>query len=309
MTPYFGKGFLAFLMLFFERLCAGFPGGFASDEVQLVALFMIGASSALLGTFLVMRRMTMVANSLSHTILVGIVLAFLIIPTQALFQEELSLGFTGLLLGAFLTALLTVGLIHFFTHVIRLQTDASIGLVFTSLFAVGVLLVTLFTRNVHIGVEAVVGNLDALHRDDLKLLFWVTGLNVLCATAFYKRLKVVAFDPPFARSIGYSPALYDGLLMILVAGTAIAAFRAVGVLLFLAFLVIPVLTARFFTRSLLSLISFSIVFSLVVALLAVALSRHVLTVQHLPLSTPGLVVTLLGGFFALSFFRKKRVVA
>lgn len=273
---------------------AGEPTTLASDELQLLVLTAVAISSALVGAFLVLRKMTMLANSLSHTILLGIVIAYLI-AGQAVSTEGFPLHI--LLFASVVTGVLTTLLTQLLTHLMRVQEDASIGLVFNTLFALGILLVSLFTRNVHIGVEAIMGNVDALHLDDLKPIFSVCFLTIGVITLFFKQFSLVAFDATYARTLGVSPLFYTYLLMVLVSATSIGAFRAVGVLLFLAFLVGPVLTARLFTSRLPPLIFLSGAFGSLAALIGVALSRHLFSVYSLSLSTAGLVVCVIGLFY------------
>src|SRR4029077_18141377 len=105
---------------------------------------------------------TMLANSLSHTILLGIVIAFLIGSSSEGFHEG-RLNLTLLFAAALGSGLLTAVVTEILTKSVKLQEDASLGLVFTTFFALGIVLVNLLARNVHIGAEVVMGNVDALH--------------------------------------------------------------------------------------------------------------------------------------------------
>ncbi|GAB4192098.1 MAG: hypothetical protein Tsb0015_14230 [Simkaniaceae bacterium] len=295
MNPYFGKNFLEFLGLFFERSLQFLTGrlplsSLASDEVQIFSLICIGILTSLLGSFLVVRKMTMLANSLSHTILLGIVLSYLLLfhGRMSGFQIDLKV----MLISAILAALLTSALTELLSKGLRLQEDASIGLVFTTLFALGVVLVTVFSRNTHIGAEVIMGNVDALHLQDLKLVFWICLGNLLFIAAFFKEFYLTTFDSGFAKSIGVSPVLFHYILMFLTAVAAIAAFRAVGVFLVLALLVGPPLSARLITNRLLRLIGASMGLSCISSICSVAISRHILSVHKIPLSTAGIMITL-----------------
>lgn len=138
-----------------------------SDLLQMGVLCAVAIACGLLGPFLVLRRMAMFANSLSHTLLLGIAAAFLI--TGSVFN------LWTLLIGAFVSALITAVLTGALVRFFRLQEDASIGLVFTSLFALGITGVTLMMKNVHLGLEAVMGNADLLQWSDLKLVLAPSG--------------------------------------------------------------------------------------------------------------------------------------
>lgn len=319
MNPYWGADLFSFFAILFTRLlrfCTGeIPfSSLASDEVQFLVLMGIAISSALVGSFLVLKKMTMLANSLSHTILVGIVLAYLIFSAFSseqlgLYGIDIRILITASLITALLTALLTLVL----KEVVHLQEDASIGLVFSSLFALGITLVTIFTRNVHLEVEVVMGNVDALHLHDLRLVGAVLGIDLLLILPFFKEFVATTFDSNFSSSSGISPLFYNGLMMVALSATAIGAFRAVGVLLVLAFLVIPTLIARLLTHRIKLLIVLAAAIGSLCSLFAVALSRHLLSVYDLPLSTAGLVVVVMALFYLVTVFvtqwKKRRVAA
>jgi manganese/zinc/iron transport system permease protein len=312
MNPYWGKHFFGVILLFFERMFYVLTGklplsALAPDEIQICVLALLAISSAAIGTFLVMRKITMLANSLSHTVLLGIVISY-VSMLAFLPKEQMSahgIGVELLLLAALITGLITTLLTQLLTSLFRLQEDASTGLVFSMLFALGLVLITALTRNAHIGTEAIMGNVDALHADDLYLIFWIASLNLFTIILFFKEWKTTTFDPGFARSIGFSSPLFNYLLMGLTSVTVIGAFRAVGVLLVLAFLVAPVLTARLFSHRLKYVILLSAGIGIVCSLFSVGLSRHLLSVYHLPVSTSGLTIAMLGFSFFLSVFIKK----
>lgn len=316
-SPYSGCDFFGFFPLFFSRLVSFVTGNLsweqmASDEIQCLVLVFLGLSLSVLGSFLVLKQMTMLANALSHTILLGIVGSFLLF--HGWFSvEHLEGSFTSmkvLWIASLVSGILTVLLTQFCTHVLHLQEDASIGLVFTTLFALGILLVTMYTKNLHLGTEAVMGNIDALHIDDLKTALHLAGTTILVVAVFFRGFFVGAFDAGFAKSLGWPNHFLNYLLMVLTAGAAIASFRAVGVLLFLSFLVGPTLIALRYVCSIKKLIMMSFLVSVCCSFLAVALSRHLLTVFQLPLSTSGLLVTLLSVLYGMiilySFIEKKR---
>lgn len=297
-NPYHGQTLWGFLLTFMQRIASFFSGSLsfqdlASDEIQVFVLMGVAVSSALVGTFLVLRRMTMLANSLSHTILMGIVFAYVI--TQALFSQDQDHGGGAapmqiLLLASLLTGLATTFLTEFLTKTGKLQEDASTGIVFTSLFALGVILVTSLTRNAHIGTEAVMGNVDALHRDDLLWVYVIAALNLFLFFLFFKEFQLTTFDPGLAYALGFSPLLFNYLLMAQVSATTITSFRAVGVLMVLAFMTGPVLAARLLTSSLKKLLLLSALLGCLCALIGVALTRHLLTIYGMALSTSGVVV-------------------
>ncbi len=305
-NPYTGQEFFGFFVVLWQR-CYAFCTGqlrleaIVSDEIQVLVLIGIASSAALVGSFLVLRRMTMLANSLSHTILLGIVVAYILIQYGFLGDQE-KVSYTNikiLLAASLIISFLTTFLTEFLTKVTRLQEDASTGLVFTTIFALGITLASLLTRYSHLGTEVVMGNVDALQLADCQLVFSILFFNILLILLFFKEFHITTFDPGLAKALGISPHLINYLLMAQVSYTAIAAFRAVGVLMVLAFITAPVLAARLLTHKLKTLIGLAIGLGCLASVIGVALSRHFLTRYDLALSTGGIVVCTLALLYAL----------
>lgn len=298
MSPYWGANFISFFKVLFMRIFTWDFSNIATDEVQIGVIGCIAICCGLIGPFLVLKKMAMFANSLSHTILLGIVGAFLLLGGSVLFD------FTHLLLGALiasvLTAVLTEGLVKWF----RLTEDASVGLVFTFLFALGIIFVTLFVRDAHLGVESVMGNADVLRPQDFRLAASLVVMNASVVFLFYRQLHLSSFDPHLAKVLGLPGTVFHFLLLFLVASTCIGAFRAVGVLLVLAFLVGPYLTARLFCHRLKPLLFYSCLIGVVATACGVAFARHILSVYDTALSTGGIVVCFIGLFYFLAVFLK-----
>ncbi len=297
MNPYWGHTFFSFFYVLFGRIWQGLRGqlaweDLATDEIQILVLLLIAGSSVLVGVFLVLRKMTMLANSLSHTVLLGIVIASISIK-QGQRGPNLQLLIFASLISSLLTALTT----HWLHKVLRLQKDASIGLVFSTLFAIGIISVTLFLRNAHLGAETIMGNVDALHLKDLLLTFYLFLFNAVVTFALYPRYALMTFDLTLAKSFHIPTTWLNHLLMVQTAATAVGAFRALGAFLFLALLVLPPLTARFFTFRLKPLLFISYLIGALSSIFAVALSRHTLSVHHTPFSTSGLTTLMLALFF------------
>jgi len=311
MSPYTDTDFWTFFSTLFYRLGAfllGYPTSIATDEVQLIVLASIGAASAILGTWLTYRRMAMLANALSHTLLLGIIAAYLSyrffsgIAVHSLFDIPFSL----LLIGGILAGLLTA----FFTETLRvkvgIQEDASIGIVFTSFFALALLVINVLSRNAHLGVDAIIGNVDALQKGAVFEAIPLFLFIFVAEKLFRKELLITTFDAPFAKTIGIPAERINLLLMGLTALLLTLAFQAVGVIQVLSFLVIPPLFAARFSHSISHIIRIAILFALFSALVGVALSRHFLTVFALPLSTGSLVVTLQTLLLIPALFYRRR---
>jgi manganese/zinc/iron transport system permease protein len=318
VNPYSGTGFFTFFIQLFLRAGSFLSGSLpvselATDEIQILVIGGVSISTALVGCFLVLRRMTMLANSLSHTILLGIVVAFMVTSTgligESAAQDHLNIH--ALLIAAALTGLVTAFLTELLVKTVKLQEDASTGLVFTTMFAVGIILVTILTRSSHVGTEVVMGNADALHVDDIQLVFVVLFMNCLLISLFFKEYKMTTFDPGLSRTLGISTGFFNYLLMTQVSATAIGAFRAVGVLLVLAFITGPVLAARLLTDHLKKMLFLSASIGCLCTIVGVAFARHLLSVHDIALSTGGVVVCVIALFYTLTVFYvrvcKKRI--
>jgi manganese/zinc/iron transport system permease protein len=303
MNPYWGQSFWGFFVTLFRRMSGALPQeSLPSDEVQLFVLIATCISTVLLGTFLSLKKITMMANALSHTTLLGIVLAYFLLGQMSALTD---LGALSLFVAACISAILTAFLTQLMKDFFQLAEDAAIGLVFTTLFALSIVLVTALTRNAHIGIEAITGHVDALHLEDLKLATITAGANLIAIAVFFHIWKITAFDEMLSTSLGIPTKLVHYSLMLLTSLTLVSSFRATGVVLVLAFLVGPTLTARLWTKRLIPLVLLGIGIAIFISLIGVALSRHILSIYHIPLSTGGLIVTLIALGFALSVFLRK----
>lgn len=294
MNPYADQNFLGFFEVLFRRLCGEISGALFFDELQLLVLSGIAISCVCVGTFLIVRQMTMLANALSHTILLGIVSCVLLMPTEGLISVPL------LMITSLITGLVTTFLTQGLQRWTRLQEDASIGLIFSLLFALGLFLVSVYMRNLHVGTELIMGNADALIPADLTLTGVTLLINLALFALFFRGYQLTAFDPLMAKALGFSPALFTYLLMTQASLTTMSAFRCIGVFMVLALLVVPPLIIRLFIHRLVPLLIASACLSVVVVILGVALSRHLLTTLQVGLSTGGIIVTLLFLIFLLA---------
>jgi manganese/zinc/iron transport system permease protein len=314
INPYYGTSFFEFFLVLGKRLI-GFLSGqelsLASDEIQLLTLISIAITTSLIGTFLVLRQMTMLANSLSHTILIGIVAAYFFNNFLESNPKEFDFSSlvphdAGLLVAGGLSALLTVWLTYFFTSKMGIARDAAIGIVFTFLFAVGILFVTMLSRDSHIGTELLMGNADALSREDLVLQVHMMLINMVIIAIFFRGFFLSSFDPVFSYALGFSSAFFGYLLMLQVGICSITAFRAVGVMLVLSFFVGPPLIARRLTCHLTRLLLLAAGSSIVITTVGVALSRHLLSIYFLPVSTSALISVLIAISYLVVLLRPSR---
>jgi manganese/zinc/iron transport system permease protein len=289
VNPYWGANFFQFFSTLGHRLFSLLRGeklALAPDEVQILVLAAVAVSCGLIGSFLVVRKMTMVSNSLSHTLLLGIVFSSL------LFSGKLNMA--ALLVSAFLTAIITVGLSYLLARSPFVKEDAGVGLSFTTLFALGLIALMLFSKSTHIGVEVVMGNLDAVHADDIFFSWAIAIVDAFLLMLFYPWLKVHSFDSTFSFSLRLPCKSLDLLFLLLVSLTCVGAFRSVGVLIVLVFLTGPSLCGKIFCHRLGRILLVSVGIGLLVTLLSVATARHILSVYHTPLSTAGIAAVLIG---------------
>ena len=222
-------------------------------EIQLIAV-VVAVACALPGTFLVLRRLALVSDAISHSILLGIVLGFFLVG---------DVNSPVLLLGAALVGIGTVVLVQLLERTRLVREDAAIGLVFPALFSIGVILISRYADDVHLDVDAVLlGELAFAPFDRLELWGWdwgpqalvvmgaILALNVLAIAVFWKELKLSTFDPALAVALGFTPALVQYALMGLVSVTAVGAFDAVGSILVVALMIAPPAAAYLLTDSL-----------------------------------------------------------
>jgi manganese/zinc/iron transport system permease protein len=289
ISPYWDQHFLGFFATLAHRLFLG-HGSLAADEIQILVLGGIAISCGILGPLLALKRMTMLANALSHTILLGLAISFLL--SRSMFSAD-GFDMAHLLIGAFTAALLTVFFTNVLTRIFHLQEDASVGLIFTALFALGIVMVTLFTRNVHLSVEVVMGNADALRFEDVAIAGYLVAINIAFAVLFYWPLQIFSFDQRQSSAMGISFGFLRTFLLFLTAASCIGAFRAIGALLVLSFLVGPYLIARLFFHRLWQLLIATPAIGIFASLIGVALARNMLSVSGLALSTGGIVSTLI----------------
>ena len=219
-------------------------------EIQLIAL-VVAVSCALPGVFLVLRRMALMSDAISHTVLLGIVLAFFLTGniTSPL-----------LVAGAALMGVLTVALVEVILRTRLVREDASIGLVFPALFSIAVILISKFAGSVHLDTDAVLlGELAFAPFRRLEVGGWDLGprtlyvmggillLNLGFLALFYKELKLSTFDAGLAAALGFSPALIHYAFMSIVSITAVGAFDAVGSILVVALMIAPPAAAYLLT--------------------------------------------------------------
>jgi len=266
----------------------------AQIEIQLIAS-LVAIACAIPGTFLVLRKMAMISDAISHSILPGIVVGFFI--TQ-------NLNSPLLIVLAALTGVITVVLVEYIQKTGLVKEDTAIGLVFPALFSIGVILIAKNANDVHLDVDAVlVGELALAPFNRLIVSgvdigpksLWIIGtillITILLLFAFFKELKVSTFDKGLAASLGFSPAIIHYGLMTVSSVTTVGAFDAVGAILVVALMIAPAATAYLLTTNLKKMLALAVFFGVFSAISGYWLA-HLLDA-----SIAGSITTMLGLIF------------
>lgn len=259
---------------------------------------LVAASCGFLGCFLVLRRLAMLGDALSHALLLGIVGAFLATSSRAAVPLFIGAVIVGLLTSFFVQSLSQGGV----------QGDAAIGVTFTSLFALGVVLVSMFAGSVDLDMECVLYGEIAYTPFDLLEVggrslgprpVWINGglalLNLLVVGLLYKELKICAFDPAMAAAVGINVTLMHYLLMGLVSVTTVGAFESVGAILVVAMLIVPGATAYLLTDRLERMLGIAVGVGVLSSVAGYFIA------QRLDCSIAGAMATVSGLLFMVAF--------
>ena len=260
---------------------------------------------ALLGNFLVLRRMSMMGDAISHAVLPGLAIAFLITGSR----ESLPM-----LIGAVIIGVLTAFMVQGIAKMSGLDKGASMGVVFTTLFALGLILIRQAADHVDLDPGCVLyGAIELTPLDTYELLgveipvaaltnAGMLLLNGLLIIIFYKELKITTFDPALATTMGINANVMHYVLMTFVAATTVAAFESVGSILVIAMLIVPAACAHLLTDRL----PLMLVLSLIIALVA-AVIGHIFAITipgwfgFRDTSTAGMMGVAAGFIFLLVF--------
>lgn len=230
-----------------------------SDELAIVLTAgLVATACGLLGPFLVLRRVALMADAVSHAVLPGIVGVFLLLHTRAPLA---------VVVGASLFAVLCVLGVESLKSTGLVRSDAAIGLVFPVLFSLGVIGITRFAADVHLDLDSTIyGEIEFTPFRTLELagaaiprsiveLAAVSGVNLALVVLLWKELKASTFDPDFSRTIGIRPTLLSRLLLLAVAVTAVIAFESVGAILVVTMVIVPAATAYLLTDRLWAMVA------------------------------------------------------
>lgn len=228
------------------------------------------AACALPGSFLVLRKMSMMGDAISHAVLPGIALGFLLTGSRASM---------GMFVGAAVVGVLTAVFTQWVGRFGRVDRGAAMGIVFTTLFAVGLLMIVRAADHVDLDPSCVLyGAIEYVPLDTVAVMqrevpraFLVLGcvmlLNLAAILVFFKELRLSAFDPALADALGFRAEVMHYLLMVMTAVTTVASFEAVGSIMVIAMLIVPAATARLLTNRLSTMLVVAVLLGAMAAVL------------------------------------------
>lgn len=251
---------------FFISLLADSTLNWSSDDTWIViTACLCSVACALLGNFLVLRRMSMLGDAITHAVLPGLAVAFLI--------SESRTGWP-MFLGAVVVGVLTAFFTQWIRDVGNVDEGASMGVVFTSLFALGLVLIVRAADSVDLdpgcvlygAIEVVPFDMISIAGFEVPQATWnltlVTLVNLAFVILFFKELRISSFDPALATTSGFNATFMHYLLVTLVAITAVACFESVGSVLVVAMLIVPPATALLLTTQLRTMIVLSVIIAI-----------------------------------------------
>jgi manganese/zinc/iron transport system permease protein len=260
---------------------------------------LIAISCGFLGVFMMLRKMSMTGDAISHAVLPGIVIGYFVSGSQRSLE---------VIIGAGLLGILATLMIDWLRKKARVQLDASIGITFTLLFAIGIILINLLAYKVDLDQECVLyGEIAYLPIDSwitksgLNLgprITWLAGLNFFFVIGFiyllFKELVLTSFDENFSSVMGIPSKGVNLALMSIVSYTTVSSFESVGAILVVALLVVPPATAFLWTKSLMPLLKLTAAMGISISALGYYLAYWIDS------SIAGMMVTVAGVFFGIS---------
>lgn len=239
--------------------------------------FFVSSACGLTGVYLILRRMALVGDAISHSVLPGIAIAFLVSGSR---------GSGAMFAGALSAGVLTTLIIEFIHRKSRIKHDSAIGIAFTTLFAIGVILISVFASQVDLDQECVLYGEIAwvplksmvafrgitLGPEPVVRMGMVLALTALLIVVFYKELLVSSFDAGLASSLGINASLVHYAMMSWLSVVVVSAFESVGAILVIAMLILPGATASLLSSRLPSILLLSIVHSAIASLAGIHLA-------------------------------------
>jgi manganese/iron transport system permease protein len=211
------------------------PFRYSFMQAGFLAVILVGVPCAVLGAYVVLRRMAFIGDALAHTVLPGLVIAYLV-----------GWSLSG---GAVMAGVVTAVLIGWLSRRQEVREDTAIGIVFTGMFALGILLIST-VRSFRDFTHMLFGNILGVTPQDLQFMALIAAAVLISLAVFHKELEIASADPLYARTIGIPADRLTLLLLILLALCVVTGIQAVGVVLTSALLVTPAAAASLLTRRL-----------------------------------------------------------
>lgn len=251
--------------------------------------FLVATACGLVGNYLILRRMALVGDAISHSVLPGLVVAFLLAQTR---------NSSVMFMGALIAGILTTVLIEVIHKKSRVKQDAAIGITFSSLFAIGVILVSQYASKIDLDQECVLyGEISLVSTDPAAVyrMGIVAALTAGLILIFYKELLVSSFDPGLAFSLGINATAIHYGLMCWLSVVVVSAFESVGAILVIAMLILPGATASLLTKALPRVLLLSVLHAALSSILGMHLS------VWLNCTAAGAMVVMGGFLFGLAW--------
>ncbi len=258
------------------------PLQYAFMQRSLIEAIIVGVICAVVGSYLMVQRLALLGDAISHSVLPGLAIAFLL---------EINL-----FIGAFIAGILSTILINLIRTRSQIKEDAAMGIVFSAFFAFGITLITIVQKDNKIDLNHYLfGNILGVTGDDIRDTLIIAAVVLLAVFLLYKELLFYTFDKLGAQAAGLPVNLLDMGLMILIGLTIVASLKAVGVILVLALLITPAATAYLLVPRLHQVMGLGVVLGVLASIAGMYLSYF----YNLP-SGPAIVLIAFA-FFLLAF--------
>lgn len=246
----------------------------------LITSVMVGAISGIIGSFIILRGMSLMGDAISHAVLPGVAMSYM-------------LG-SSYIIGASVFGIVAAGLIGFVTQKSKIKNDTAIGIVFSTFFALGVILIS-FAKSSTDLYHILFGNVLAVRASDMVITAVVGIIVLLFVILFYKELLVSSFDQTMARAYGLKTNIIHYALMFLLTLVAVSSLQTVGTILVIAMLVTPAATAYLLTNRLSKMIIISAVIGMLSSIIGLFFS------YSYNLASGATIVLTAASFFILAF--------
>ena len=208
----------------------------------LLGTMFLGLSSGVIGSFAYLRKQSLLGDTLAHAALPGICVAFILTGVKAT---------SFFLIGAAIAGLVAVFLISILTRYSKIKQDAALGIILTSFFGLGIVLLTQIQQSEYgnqSGLDTFLfGQTASMVMSDVYMMMAVSFILIFTCTLFFKEFKLLSFDPGFAKGMGLPVVFLDYFIMMLIVAAVVIGIQAVGVVLMASLLITPAVSARYWT--------------------------------------------------------------